>query len=111
MFVLPALIIPLVFGLALYRLYQVPRRLWTGELQLPGARNRLLHAATIAAYLVLLVCTLALGFALARTLLVAEDRLSAYWTLLAYMAAYPLVYIGVAWVFYYGLKPASPPRR
>lgn len=110
MFVLPALILPLVLGLALFRLVQIPRRLWLGELRLPGRSHLLLHIATITAYLVLLVCTIALGAALAQALLLAEDRFSAYWTLLIYMAAYPLVYMGAAWIFYYGLKPTHPPR-
>ena len=110
MFVLPALILPLVLGLAVFRLYQVPRRLWAGELRLPGRKRLLLHIATITAYLVLMAYTVALSLALARAILVAGDRLSAYGALLAYMAAYPLVYFGVAWIFYHGLKPTSPPR-
>ena len=110
MFVLPALIIPLVFGLAISRLHQVPRRLWLGELQLPGKQQALLHVATVAAYFVLLSYTIALSSALAQAFFLADDRLSAYLALLVYVAAYPVVYIGVAWVFYYGLKPNSQPR-
>jgi hypothetical protein len=106
-FVLPTLLIPLVLGLALHRLYQIPRGLWRGELRLPGRQRALLHVATITAYGVLLCCTVALVGALVHVFLVADDRLSAYWKLALYMAAYPLVYMGVAWIFYYGLKPPS----
>lgn len=111
MFILPALVLPLVLGLAIVRLYRIPRQLWSGALVLPGRRRIVLHAATITAYAVLLVYTLALGVALMQALLFAEGRLSAYLALLAYVAAYPLVYMGAAWVFYHGLKPPPAPRR
>ncbi|MFT3813616.1 MAG: hypothetical protein QM740_09580 [Acidovorax sp.] len=100
-----ALIIPLIFGMAINRLYQIPRRLRRGELRLPGRQRAALHVATIAAYLVLLGYTVALAAALVHALLVADNHLSAYWELALYMAAYPLVYMGAAWVFYYGFKP------
>jgi hypothetical protein len=105
--VLPALLVPLVFCMALYRLYQIPRRLWRGELALPGRQRLLLHLATVAAYGVLLCSTIALAVVLAHTFLVAGHGLSAYWELAAYLAAYPLVYMGAAWVFYYGFRPPS----
>lgn len=111
MFILPALVIPLVLGLALVRLYRIPRQLRSGALVLPGRRRIVLHMATIAAYAVLLVYTVALGVALTQALFFAEGRLSAYLGLLAYVAAYPLVYMGAAWVFYHGLQPPSKARR
>jgi hypothetical protein len=105
MFLLPALFLPLVFGLAIHRLVDIPRKLWRGKLRLPGKQRILLHAATIAAYGVLLGYTIALGAALVHALLAAQDRLSAYLALLGYVAAYPVVYFLAAWVFYYGLQP------
>jgi hypothetical protein len=57
--------------------------------------------------LVLKTYTVALGVALGQALLVSSNRLHEYLALLGYTAAYPLVYIGVAWVFYYGLKKTS----
>lgn len=105
MFVLPALILPLVFGLAIYRLYQIPRRLWAGELTLPGKQRAALSAATIAAYLVLLSYTIWLGIALVHALFVTDNRMPAYLSLAFYIAVYLLVYVGAAWVFYHGLKP------
>lgn len=38
MVLLPAFLVLLVFGMAVYRLIQIPRRLWSGELQFAGAR-------------------------------------------------------------------------
>ncbi len=105
MFVLPALIFPFVFGLALFRLVEIPRKLWAGVLQLPDRHRRLWSAATAGAYLALLCCSAALGIALARALFFAEDEVSAYLSLLAYVASYPVAYFVAAWIFYYGLKP------
>ena len=48
-----------------------------------------------------------LGAALVHALVAAENKLSAYWVLVVYVAAYPVVYMGAAWVFYYGFR--SPP--
>ena len=107
MFVLPALILPLVFGLAIYRLYQIPRRLSSGALRLPARRRSTWLLAGALAYFGLLACTVFLGFALVHLLFVEGDRLPAYLSLLAYLAAYPFAYVAAAWVFYYALVPAS----
>ena len=107
MFVLPALSLPLVFGLAITRLYQIPHKLWLGELRLAGKQQIYLTTATVAAYLALFSYTVLLGAALFQAVFVAESRLHAYLSVAVYVGAYPLVYIAAAWVFYYGLKPAS----
>ncbi len=105
MFVLPALIFPFVFGLALFRLVEIPRKLWAGVLRLPGRHRRLWLAATAGAYLALLCYTAALAAVLARAIFLAENQVFAYLSLLIYVASYPVVYFVAAWVFYYGLEP------
>lgn len=105
MFLLPAFLVLLVFGLAIFRLVQIPRRLWSGDLRLAGARFSALRVATVAAYVLLLTCTVALGAMLLRTLL--WSGAAAYLSMLGYFAAYPLVYVAAAWVFFYGLKPRA----
>ena len=107
MFVLPVLILPLVFGLAIYRLYQIPRRLWLGDLRLPGKQRPYLSTATVAAYLALLIYTIALGAALLQATFVPQNHIPVYLSLVACVLAYPVVYMGAAWVFYYGLKPKA----
>jgi hypothetical protein len=107
MFVLPALILPLIFGLAITRLYQIPRKLWLGELQLAGKQHIYLSTITVTAYLALFGYTALLGTSLIQAVFFAENRLSAYLSVAVYAGAYPLIYIAAAWVFYYGLKPNS----
>ncbi len=104
MFVLPAMIFPFVFALAIFRLYQIPRRLLAGELQVPAQHRVLLSVGSGMAYMVLLGYTLALSAMLIHAIFLAEDRLSTYLSVLAYTLAYPVVYVAAAWVFYYGLK-------
>lgn len=108
MFALPALILPLVFGLAIHRLYQIPRRLASGELR-PPARHRLPWSiAGVVAYLALLAYTAFLGASLVRMLFIGGGRWPAYFSLLGYVVAYPAVYIAAAWVFYHAVVPARP---
>lgn len=57
MFLLPAFLVLLVFGLAVFRLVQIPRRLWSGELRLAGSRFSALRVATVVANAVLLAGT------------------------------------------------------
>jgi hypothetical protein len=107
MFVLPAIVLPFIFILAVYRLYQIPTKLLSGELQVPAHRRILLSVADLAAYLMLLGYTVALSVGLVHAIFFAADHLSAYLSLAVYVFAYPLVYMAAAWIFYYGLKPGS----
>lgn len=105
MFVLPLIVLPFIFVMAVLRLWRIPAGLCTGRLQVPVRHRALLSVASAAAYLALLAYTLALGAALVRAGLFAPDRWPAYLSLAAYVLAYPLVYMAAAWIFYYGLKP------
>jgi len=111
MFVLPVLIVPFVFLLAVYRLVQIPAHLMAGKLQVPAHRRALLSVASGAAYLLLLVSTLALSVALVHALFFAPDRTSALLSLLGYALAYPFAYLAAAWTFFYGLKPSAAARN
>ena len=104
MFLLPALVFPLVFGFAISRLYNIPRQVLSGEVQLPDRHHVALLVATVAAYLGLLIYTIALSTSLVRALFFTDNRIAAYLSLLVYVSVYPIVYFGAAWVFYYGLS-------
>lgn len=107
MFLLPAFLVLLVFGLATIRLIQIPRRLWSGDLRLAGTSFSALRVVTVVAYVLLLACTVALGAALLRTLQWNGGDFTAWVSLLGYFAAYPLVYVAAAWIFFYGLRPGK----
>jgi ABC-type nickel/cobalt efflux system permease component RcnA len=108
MFVLPAIALPFLLMLAVYRLLHIPLQLRAGALRVPERRRAMLLVATAAAYLALLAYTTGLLTALVHTLFFAADSLSAYLELAAYVLAYPLVYLAAAWIFYHGLKPTTP---
>lgn len=108
MFALPAIALPFLLMLAVYRLLHVPLQLRAGPLRVPERRRTVLLVATAAAYLVLLAYTVVLLTALVHTLFFAADSVSAYLELAPYVLAYPLVYLVAAWTFYHGLKPMAP---
>lgn len=108
MFVLPAIALPFLLMLAIYRLLHIPRQLRAGALRVPEQRRTVLLVATAAAYMVLLAYTVGLLTALVHALFFAADSVSAYLELAAYVLAYPLVYLAAAWISYHGLKPIAP---
>ena len=108
MFVLPAIALPFLLMLAVYRLLRIPRQLRAGALRVPEQRRTVLLVATAAAYMALLAYTGGLLTALVHTLFFAADSVSAYLELAAYVLAYPLVYLAAAWISYHGLKPMAP---
>ena len=68
MFVLPAIALPFLLMLAIYRLLHIPRQLRAGALRVPEQRRTVLQVATTAAYLALLAYTAGLLTALVHTL-------------------------------------------
>jgi hypothetical protein len=106
MFFLPLILVPIVFLMALARLYQIPVQLRSGRLLLVERGRPVLRLATLLAYAGLLAGSGALLAALVYASFFAADRWSAYLHLAPYLALYPFLYLA-AWVFYYGLKKSS----
>ena len=111
MFVPPLILLPFLIGLAIYRLYQLPRRLWSGRLRFSPRHRPFLPLLTTAAYLTLLAYTIGLLVALARTALSARFSIPGLAPELYAVVAYPFVYLGAEWVFYYGVKPIDMSNR
>lgn len=109
MFLLPAILLPFLFGLAVYRLVQIPHRLWSGTLQVPARRRAAWCMAGGTAYLVVLGYTLGLGAAVVHALVFAADPIAAWLSLVGYVLAYPVAYVVAAWVLYHALQ-SVPPR-
>jgi hypothetical protein len=104
MFLLPLIFLPFIFFMAINRLIRIPVALRRGELHVPVRRHRMLVVAGTGAYLLLLAYTASLFVAICKVILFAPDVLAAWLHLVGYVAAYPLVYLAAAWVFYYALK-------
>lgn len=92
MFALPALIVPFLFCLAIYRLWQTPRRIWRGELRPPLRHRRRWIAAVTLAYTVLLAYTAGSMATLTCVLYRGGNQISLYVAILPCAAAYPVVY-------------------
>lgn len=102
MFFLPLILVPIVLLMALNRLWQTPVRLRSGTLRLSEGGG--LRLATVLGYAALLAGTVAVLAALVHASFFTADRLAAFLHLAPYLMLYPLLYLAVAWVFYYGLK-------
>ena len=102
MFFLPLILVPIVLLMALNRLWQTPVRLRSGALRLSEGGG--LRLATVLAYAALLAGTVAVLAALVHASFFTADRLAAFLHLAPYLMLYPLLYLAVAWLFYYGLK-------
>lgn len=104
MFLLPLIFLPFVFIMAINRLVRIPVGLHRGELHVPSLRRRRLVVAGAVAYLLLLSYTVGLFFLIAKGVLFTSDAVTALLHAAGYVAAYPLVYIIAAWVFYYAFR-------
>jgi hypothetical protein len=90
--------------MALHRLYQIPRGLYSGQLRLSVHRRLRWGVAAAAAYGVLLLYTAALCIAAGKLLWAHGGTLSAFLSIVGYVAAYPMVYAAAAWVFFYAFQ-------
>lgn len=104
MFLLPLIFLPFIFFMAINRLIRIPVALHRGELHVPALRRRMLVLAGLGAYLLLFAYTMGLFVALGKVILFAPNVVTAWLPLAGYVAAYPLVYLAAAWVFYYAFK-------
>lgn len=111
MFVPPFVLLPFLVGLAIYRLYQLGRRLWSGKLQFSPRHRPYLPLVTCGAYVTLLGYTIGLVVAVARIALNASFSTSALAPVAYAVVAYPFVYVGAEWIFYYGVKPIEKSKR
>ena len=105
MFLLPAVVLPFIFALALYRLYTVPRRLLSGKLEVRPSRWRGRAIAATLAYVMLLGASVALAWAVSKAIFASTDVGSAYLLLAGCGVAFPLMYMAAAWVFFHALRP------
>ena len=97
------LVIPIVLVVAFVRLYRIPQRLRSGHMRLRRERAAL-TVLTLAAYVALLVYTLAMAVSVAHTFLIAPVEEIDVLDLMAWWGAYPLGYIAAEWIFFYGLE-------
>ena len=107
MFLIPAIVLPFVFFLAIRRLYRIPRGLALGELGFPIHRRLLWRVSGTVAYVGLLAYTVFVLVFLVRLLLANSSSARLYVEVAAYVIAYPFVYLAAAWVFFYALVPVE----
>ena len=104
MFLLPLIFLPFVFIMAINRLIRIPVGLHRGELHVPALQRGMLMFAGAGAYLLLLGYTIGLFVVITKGVLFTSDVVTALLHAAGYAAAYPLVYMVAAWVFYYTFR-------
>lgn len=104
MFALPLIALPFVFAAAIYRLYVLPRRLFSSQIHLARSALSIRTALTLLAYSALLGYTAAIAVALATHLPQAISNLTLWLRLGPLLAGYPFVYVAAEWAFYYGFR-------
>ena len=104
MFLLPLIFLPFVFIMAINRLIRIPVGLRRAELHVPALQRHMLVFAGAGAYLLLLVYTIGLFVVITKGVFFTSDAVAALLHAAGYVAAYPLVYMVAAWVFYYTFR-------
>jgi hypothetical protein len=107
MFLIPLIVFPFIVSMAVYRLYQLPRRYFLGTIRLTHPGLSLRSTLTVVAYLGLLAYTVGVALLVIQTLLGGLSTLASWLDVAPALAAYPIVYIAAEWVFFYGFQ-ASP---
>lgn len=101
------LLLPVVLGMSLMRVFQLPRDMWAGRARINPRRKALCALAfgvmycALATYTVLILC--ALGRAIWTPPRTIQEIFAAAFVALAY----PPVYLAFEWVLYYSVKPVS----
>ena len=101
-------ITPFIFLFGAYRLVQLALKLRQGLLKLNLQRGWILPLSTVLALLTLASCTVCViaGYVyLLWALFLPIFPMDQFLPLGGLLLAYPLIFFGCEWVFYYGLKP------
>lgn len=108
MFFVPALLIPVAFVFACFRLYRIPVNLKAGRSALKSRPTAASSLGVYFAYVGLLVYSLALFVFTARVVFTVGLSTSQFGEAFVFLAAYPVAYVAAEWFFYHGLAGVRP---
>lgn len=101
------LLLPAVFSLSVFRLYQLPRDLRAGAIRV-NPRNKLLAALVFGIiYAVLAAYTVFVLFTAARAIWTPPNTIQELLSIAYVGAAYPLVCLAFEWILYYTVTPKA----
>lgn len=101
------LLLPVVLGMSLMRVFQLPRDLWAGRARINPRRKALCAFAIAVMYCALATYTVLILCAVARAIWTPPRTIHDFFAAAFVTLAYPPVYVAFEWVLYYSVKPAS----
>ena len=101
------LLLPAVFSLSVFRLYQLPRDLRARTVRL-NPRSKLISALVFGIiYMALAAYTAFVLFTTARAIWAPPKTIQDFFSLAYVGAAYPLICLGFEWILYYTVKTVT----
>lgn len=110
--VVAILLLPVVLGMSVYRLFNIPRAFCLNQIQL---NRRILVIATFGfglTYLLLLTYTGFIVYTVVKTIVNPPETIYEVFSLTKVSVGYPIIYLCFEWTVYHCLKPrflATPP--
>jgi hypothetical protein len=101
------LMLPVVLGMSLMRLLQLPRDLWARRATINPRRRPLCALAFGVLYCALAAYTIVVLLAMVRALWTPPRTIHDVFAAAVVAVAYPLVYLAFEWVLFYSVKPVS----
>ena len=99
------LLLPVVLGMSLMRVFQLPRDLWAGRARINPRRKALSGLAFGVMYCAFAIYTVLVLCALARAIWTPPRTIQDFFAAAFVALAYPPVYVAFEWVLYYSVKP------
>jgi hypothetical protein len=103
------LFFPAIFGMSLFRLYQLPRALLAGSKWLHPGHRVLAGLSSGTTYLALATYTALVLYTLAAAVASPPETLSELLAAASVVAGYPFVYVAYEWVYFYAIGPRQRP--
>jgi hypothetical protein len=99
------LLLPVVLGMSVMRVVQLPRDLWAGRARINPRRRWLCALAFGVLYGALALYTMWVLWAVARALWTPPRTIQDLFAAAFFAVAYPLVYLAFEWALYYSVEP------
>jgi len=104
------LLLPAVFSLSVFRLYQLPRDLRARAVRV-NSHHKLLFALVLGIiYAVLAAYTIFVLFTAARAIWTPPKTIQEFFSIAYVGAAYPLICLVFEWILYYAVTPKANPQ-
>ena len=103
--VVSLLLLPVILGMSVFRMYRIPQSLWLGQLRINPRRSVFATLSFGLTYLLLLAYTAIIIYSGMKAMANPPNTIHELFSLIKIGVGYPFVYLGFEWTFYYSIKP------